>query len=79
MNGIVGEADEMNKETPPKARIPNRDGFVSRWPEKHRSRAKGNARARLRRPARKFPFLNDIERFFPFRRVLESNSPESVD
>lgn len=28
MNGIVGEKDEMNAQTLPKVRMPNRDGFV---------------------------------------------------
>ena len=28
MNGIIGEKDEMNAQTLPKVRMPNRDGFV---------------------------------------------------
>jgi S-disulfanyl-L-cysteine oxidoreductase SoxD len=32
---IVGENDVMNAETLPKVRMPNRDGFVSKYPEKH--------------------------------------------
>src|SRR5579883_42854 len=34
-NKIIGENDTMNAETLPKVRMPNRDGFVSRYPEKH--------------------------------------------
>ena|SRR5439155_22856270 len=32
---IIGESDVMNAETLPKVRMPNRDGFVSKYPEKH--------------------------------------------
>jgi cytochrome c len=35
LNKIIGENDVMNAETLPKVRMPNRDGFVSRYPEKH--------------------------------------------
>jgi mono/diheme cytochrome c family protein len=35
LNKIIGENDMMNKETLPKVHMPNRDGFVSRYPEKH--------------------------------------------
>jgi len=31
---IIGETDVMNAETLPKVRMPNRDGFVSKYPEK---------------------------------------------
>jgi cytochrome c len=34
-NKIIGENDTMNAETLPKVRMPNRDGFVSLYPEKH--------------------------------------------
>lgn len=34
-NKIIGENDAMNAETMPKVRMPNRDGFVSRYPDKH--------------------------------------------
>jgi cytochrome c len=34
-NKIIGENDVMNAETLPKVHMPNRDGFVSRYPEKH--------------------------------------------
>lgn len=34
LNGIIGETDEMNAETLPKVKMPNRDGFVSDWPMK---------------------------------------------
>jgi mono/diheme cytochrome c family protein len=34
-NKIIGENDVMNAETLPKVKMPNRDGFVSRYPEKH--------------------------------------------
>ncbi len=34
-NGIIGEDDEMNAETLPLVRKPNRDGFVSAWPPGH--------------------------------------------
>ena len=33
-NGIVGENDVMNATTLPKVRMPNRDGFIIRFPEK---------------------------------------------
>jgi len=32
---IIGENEVMNAETLPKVRMPNRDGFVSKYPEKH--------------------------------------------
>jgi cytochrome c len=32
---IIGENDVMNAETLPKVRMPNRDGFLSKYPEKH--------------------------------------------
>jgi S-disulfanyl-L-cysteine oxidoreductase SoxD len=32
---IIGENDVMNADTLPKVRMPNRDGFVSKYPEKH--------------------------------------------
>jgi len=35
LNKIIGENDAMNKQTLPKVRMPNRDGFVSKYPEKH--------------------------------------------
>ena len=34
LNKVIGENDVMNKETLPKVRMPNRDGFVSRYPDK---------------------------------------------
>jgi mono/diheme cytochrome c family protein len=34
-NKIIGENDVMNADTLPKVHMPNRDGFVSRYPEKH--------------------------------------------
>jgi S-disulfanyl-L-cysteine oxidoreductase SoxD len=34
-NKIIGENDVMNAETLPKVAMPNRNGFVSRYPEKH--------------------------------------------
>ena len=35
LNKIIGENDVMNEETLPKVRMPNRDGFISKYPEKH--------------------------------------------
>jgi mono/diheme cytochrome c family protein len=35
LNKIIGENDVMNAETLPKVKMPNRDGFVSKYPEKH--------------------------------------------
>lgn len=35
LNKIIGENDVMNAETLPKVQMPNRDGFVSKYPEKH--------------------------------------------
>jgi len=32
---IIGENEVMNAQTLPKVQMPNRDGFVSRYPEKH--------------------------------------------
>jgi len=32
---IIGENDVMNAETLPKVQMPNRNGFVSKYPEKH--------------------------------------------
>jgi cytochrome c len=34
-NKIIGENDVMNAETLPKVQMPNRNGFVSRYPDKH--------------------------------------------
>ena len=34
-NKIIGPSDVMNAESLPKVRMPNRDGFVSRFPDKH--------------------------------------------
>jgi cytochrome c len=34
-NKIIGENEVMNAETLPKVKMPNRDAFVSRYPEKH--------------------------------------------
>ena len=34
-NKIIGDNDVMNAETLPKVAMPNRNGFVSRYPEKH--------------------------------------------
>jgi len=33
-NKIIGESDTMNAQTLPKVRMPNRDGFIVRFPEK---------------------------------------------
>jgi cytochrome c len=35
LNKIIGENDVMNAETLPKVKMPNRDGFISKYPEKH--------------------------------------------
>ena len=35
LNKIIGENEVMNAETLPKVKMPNRDGFVSKYPEKH--------------------------------------------
>jgi S-disulfanyl-L-cysteine oxidoreductase SoxD len=35
LNGIVGDNDVMNAESLPKVKMPNRDGFVSAYPNKH--------------------------------------------
>ena len=34
-NKIIGDNDTMNAETLPKVAMPNRNGFVSRYPDKH--------------------------------------------
>jgi mono/diheme cytochrome c family protein len=34
-NKIIGENEVVNAETLPKVKMPNRDGFISRYPEKH--------------------------------------------
>jgi cytochrome c len=34
LNKLIGEQDEMNAQTLPKVRMPNRDGFIPRFPEK---------------------------------------------
>ena len=34
MNKIIGEKDVMNAQTLPKVKMPNRDGFIPRFPEK---------------------------------------------
>ena len=35
LNKIIGENDVLNPETLPKVLMPNRDGFISRYPDKH--------------------------------------------
>jgi hypothetical protein len=35
LNKIIGENDAMNAETLPQVKMPNRDGFISKYPEKH--------------------------------------------
>jgi S-disulfanyl-L-cysteine oxidoreductase SoxD len=35
LNKIIGENDVVNSETLPKVKMPNRDGFISKYPEKH--------------------------------------------
>jgi S-disulfanyl-L-cysteine oxidoreductase SoxD len=35
LNKIIGENDVMDAQTLPKVKMPNRDGFISRYPEKH--------------------------------------------
>jgi S-disulfanyl-L-cysteine oxidoreductase SoxD len=35
LNKIIGEEDVINAETLPKVKMPNRDGFIIRYPEKH--------------------------------------------
>ena len=34
LNKLIGENDEMNAKTLPKVKMPNRDGFIIRFPEK---------------------------------------------
>src|SRR6202171_3166631 len=34
-NKVIGENEVMNAETLPKVQMPNRNGFVSRYPDKH--------------------------------------------
>jgi mono/diheme cytochrome c family protein len=34
-NKIISENEVMNAETLPKVKMPNRDGFISRYPDKH--------------------------------------------
>ena len=34
LNKMIGENDVMNAQTLPKVRMPNRDGFILRFPEK---------------------------------------------
>jgi len=35
LNKIIGDSDAMSAETLPRVRMPNRDGFISKYPEKH--------------------------------------------
>jgi len=35
LNKIIGESDAMDAQTLPKVKMPNRDGFIIRYPEKH--------------------------------------------
>ncbi len=34
LNKLIGENDEMNAKTLPKVKMPNRDGFIIRFPDK---------------------------------------------
>ena len=36
LNGIVGEDAQMNAQTLPQVKMPNRDGFISEWPAQKR-------------------------------------------
>jgi mono/diheme cytochrome c family protein len=36
LNGIIGDADEMNARTLPKVRMPNRDNFIMMYPARRR-------------------------------------------
>ena len=36
LNGIIGERDEMNAQTLPKVKMPNRDNFVIMYPPRPR-------------------------------------------
>jgi S-disulfanyl-L-cysteine oxidoreductase SoxD len=35
LNKIIGDNDTMNADTLPKVKMPNRNGFISRYPDKH--------------------------------------------
>jgi hypothetical protein len=35
LNKIIGENDVINVETLPAVKMPNRDGFISKYPDKH--------------------------------------------
>src|SRR5262249_40264423 len=35
LHTVIGENDVMNAETLPKVKMPNRDGFISKYPEKY--------------------------------------------
>jgi cytochrome c len=35
LNKIIGEDDVINAETLPTVNMPNRDGFISKYPDKH--------------------------------------------
>jgi hypothetical protein len=35
LNKVIREDDVMNAETLPQVKMPNRDGFISKYPEKH--------------------------------------------
>jgi len=35
LNKIIGENDVMNAETLPNVKMPNRDGFISKYPDKY--------------------------------------------
>ena len=37
LNGIIGEDAQMNAQTLPQVKMPNRDGFVSDWPPRSRN------------------------------------------
>ena len=34
LNGIIGENDVMNAQTLPKVKMPNRDNFITRFPDR---------------------------------------------
>jgi len=35
LNKVIGESDVMDAQSLPKVKMPNRNGFISRSPEKH--------------------------------------------
>ncbi len=64
LNKIIGDNDVMNAQTLPKVRMPNRDGFVSRYPDNH---CGASAKISQRLSTQDFPNVPGYQRLGMFK------------